>query len=171
MFVQVTKLSDSTYSFKNLEAFCRSFSWADENHVPFTIESFFIQESSSLSLNIDFSTPITNIYGPSSLPISLLGFHFDVSIEAFFQANIQASEKLFSLAGSLIQQPSEEEKIEKKNKTLLDLCCGSGTIGISLSNLVDNVIGIELIPEAIEDAKKNAMKNGIIHFNLLYRLV
>ncbi|KAG1446029.1 hypothetical protein G6F56_009710 [Rhizopus delemar] len=53
-------------------------------------------------------------------------------------------------------------RIDKDKKTtLLDLCCGTGTIGITMANSVDKVIGIEMIPEAIVDAKANAEMNNI----------
>ena len=61
------------------------------------------------------------------------------------------------------------EKLYKKaaeygdvtGKTVLDLYCGAGTIGLSLANTAKKVIGVEIIPEAIEDAKFNAKENGI----------
>lgn len=60
----------------------------------------------------------------------------------------------------------EEEKEEDEPNTnpgvvLLDLCCGTGTIGISMAKHVKKVIGVEMVAEAIEDAKKNALANGI----------
>lgn len=59
----------------------------------------------------------------------------------------------------------EEEEEEKtnigNNVVLLDLCCGTGTIGIALSSYVSKVIGIEMVETAVEDAKVNAQLNNI----------
>ena len=150
--------------FKRFEEFCRSFSWNSDDDKDVIVASLFYQTSSSPSLSFDFSKPLVNIYGPRSLPMTLLNYKFEVSIEAFFQANVHASEKLFTLAGSLILEQEKDVKDEirqQDQKVLLDLCCGSGTIGIILSKFVHRVVGIELIPEAIEDAKRNAVLNGI----------
>ncbi|KAM0683830.1 tRNA methyltransferase 2 [Mitosporidium daphniae] len=160
--ISVTKLSsDANYPLKGLEEFCRSFSWEGQDNKNVSVASLSYQESSSLSLNFDFSKPLVSIYGPKSLPMTILDFKFEVSIEAFFQANVYASEKLFTLAGSFIADGSDATSSVQKNRILLDLCCGSGTIGIILSSFADHVVGIELIAEAIEDAKRNAAINGI----------
>ena len=47
-----------------------------------------------------------------------------------------------------------------KETTLLDICCGTGTIGIALASRVREVFGLELVADAVEDAKRNAMDNG-----------
>ncbi|CAO3695142.1 unnamed protein product [Rhizopus stolonifer] len=84
----------------------------------------------------------------------LLGCRFRISSSAFFQVNTPATELLYSKC-------AEWCSIDKDKKTtLLDLCCGTGTIGITMANSVDKVIGIEMIPEAIVDAKANAEMNS-----------
>ena len=50
---------------------------------------------------------------------------------------------------------------EPKNKTVLDLYCGAGTIGLSMANEAKKIIGVEIIPEAVEDANRNAAAAGI----------
>ncbi|KAG1505197.1 hypothetical protein G6F46_010512 [Rhizopus delemar] len=85
----------------------------------------------------------------------LLGCRFRISSSAFFQVNTPATELLYSKC-------AEWCNINKEKKTtLLDLCCGTGTIGITMAKSVDKVIGIEMIPEAIVDAKANAKINNI----------
>ena len=49
---------------------------------------------------------------------------------------------------------------ESKDVVLLDLCCGTGTIAIALAKHFKKVVGIEMIPEAIQDAQENAVRNG-----------
>ncbi|KAI9021515.1 S-adenosyl-L-methionine-dependent methyltransferase [Phycomyces nitens] len=85
----------------------------------------------------------------------LLGCRFRISSSAFFQVNTPATELLYAKC-------AEWCNIDKTKKTtLLDLCCGTGTIGITMAKSVDRVVGIEMVPEAIVDAKANAQRNNI----------
>lgn len=59
-----------------------------------------------------------------------------------------------------------EEASESPGVILLDVCCGTGTIGISMASKVKKVIGVDMVAEAIEDAKKNALANGFTCYNL-----
>ena len=45
--------------------------------------------------------------------------------------------------------------------TLVDVCCGTGTIGLCLADRVKRVVGVELVPEAVRDARSNAARNGV----------
>ncbi|CEI96020.1 hypothetical protein RMCBS344292_10191 [Rhizopus microsporus] len=74
---------------------------------------------------------------------------------AFFQVNTPATELLYSKCAEWCNISQD------KKTTLLDLCCGTGTIGITMAKTVDRVIGIEMIPEAIVDARANAHMNNI----------
>ena len=60
------------------------------------------------------------------------------------------------MAKALFQQYAKP-----KDKNILDLYCGAGTIGLSMSDEAKNIIGVEIVPEAVEDAKFNASNNGI----------
>lgn len=85
---------------------------------------------------------------------------FRISSSAFFQVNTPATELLYAKC-------AEWCNINKNKKTtLLDLCCGTGTIGITMAKSVDRVIGIEMIPEAIVDAKANALMNSNYYLKL-----
>ena len=79
-------------------------------------------------------------------------FRFRISPSSFFQVNIPATIELYDLIKSLASTP---------NAILLDLCCGTGTIGIYLAHAFERVIGIECVEEAVEDAKYNASLNNI----------
>ncbi|KAI7884838.1 S-adenosyl-L-methionine-dependent methyltransferase [Lichtheimia hyalospora FSU 10163] len=85
----------------------------------------------------------------------LLGCRFRLSSSAFFQVNTPATELLYTKC-------AEWCNISKSKKTtLLDLCCGTGTIGITMARTVDRVIGIEMISDAIVDAQVNAEMNHV----------
>lgn len=78
---------------------------------------------------------------------------FRISPEAFFQVNTQGAEVLYSSAIELLK-PTE-------NTTLVDVCCGTGTIGLCFAKHSGQVLGLEMIPDAVTDAKANAKVNGI----------
>ncbi|XVE79741.1 hypothetical protein DITRI_Ditri14bG0081200 [Diplodiscus trichospermus] len=78
---------------------------------------------------------------------------FSISPTAFFQVNTLAAEKLYSLAGEWAGLGPDT--------LLFDICCGTGTIGLTLAHRVGMVIGVEMNASAVEDAHKNAEINGI----------
>lgn len=65
--------------------------------------------------------------------------------------------------------PNPEQRVEgtKLGGTLLDVCCGTGAIGITMSPKVNRVIGIELIEQAVEDARHNAALNSVLNCEFL----
>lgn len=82
-------------------------------------------------------------------------FVFDISPRSFFQTNTTGCEVLYSTIAQMMQA---------KPTTLLDLYCGTGTIGMIVSSLVDSVeklVGVELVESAVQDAYANASKNNI----------
>ena len=85
------------------------------------------------------------------IPEKPLKFH--VGPSSFFQVNTKAAELLYS---SIIDVAGLSSR-----SFVLDVGCGTGTIGLSLANKVNHVIGIEIVPEAIADAKLNAKMNDI----------
>ncbi|KAL4389106.1 hypothetical protein HN51_009966 [Arachis hypogaea] len=78
---------------------------------------------------------------------------FSISPTAFFQVNTLAAEKLYSLAG--------DWACLGPDTLLFDICCGTGTIGLTLAHRVGMVIGIEMNASAVADAHRNAEINGI----------
>ncbi|XP_075093368.1 zinc finger CCCH domain-containing protein 24 isoform X2 [Nicotiana tabacum] len=81
------------------------------------------------------------------------GLRFCISPTAFFQVNTLAAEKLYSLAGDWASLGPDT--------LLFDVCCGTGTIGLTLANRVGMVVGIEMNASAVSDAQRNAEINGI----------
>jgi 23S rRNA (uracil1939-C5)-methyltransferase len=82
-------------------------------------------------------------------------FSFKIGPKSFFQTNTEQAERLYQTVRTLAALTGTE--------TVYDLYCGTGSIGIFLSNLAKKIIGIELIPEAVADAKENALLNNIHH--------
>ena len=76
----------------------------------------------------------------------------NIAPKAFYQVNTPCAEQLYSSACDFA---------EPKGKTVLDLYCGAGTIGLSMARTAKKIIGVEIVPEAIENAKQNALANDI----------
>ncbi len=111
-----------------------------------------------LNINREKTNVITgkkciNLYGDGYITDELCGLKFRISPLSFYQVNRDAAEKLYGIAAELANL--------KSNETLLDMYCGTGTIGLSMASRVKSLIGVEIVPQAIEDAKKNAEVNGI----------
>jgi 23S rRNA (uracil1939-C5)-methyltransferase len=83
------------------------------------------------------------------------GLKFKVGPKSFFQTNTRQAEVLYSITKSFAALTGKE--------VVYDLYCGTGSIGIFVSDQAASVIGVELIPEAIADAEENAVLNGISH--------
>jgi 23S rRNA (uracil1939-C5)-methyltransferase len=82
-------------------------------------------------------------------------FRFKIGPKSFFQTNTAQAEKLYQVTRSFAELSGTE--------TVYDLYCGTGSIGIFLSGAAKKIIGVELVPEAIADARENARLNGIEH--------
>lgn len=95
----------------------------------------------------------TLIYGKDYIIENLLGLKFKISPFSFFQTNSCGAEKLYDIIRNFAG--------DSKNKIIFDLYCGTGTIGQIMSKHAKKVIGIEIVEEAIEAAKQNAILNGI----------
>lgn len=98
------------------------------------------------------------VYGQAVVIEKLLGLNFEISMESFFQTNPKSAEKLYTKALDYVF----EEEIPA-GKVVMDLFCGTGTIGQILSTRKSDVeiVGVDIVEEAIEDAKRNAKRNGI----------
>ncbi|TFK04407.1 inactive phospholipase D5 [Platysternon megacephalum] len=83
----------------------------------------------------------------------VLGLKFCISPDAFFQINTAGAEVLYQTVGKLSRAD--------KNTVLLDVCCGTGAIGVSLAHQASKVVGVELVEQAVEDARWNAAFNGV----------
>ena len=91
------------------------------------------------------------VYGPGFIVDTLLGKKFSISAESFYQVNREQAQKLYSKA---IEYASLS-----KSDIVLDAYCGTGTIGICMSEHCGSVVGVEINPRAVSDAKKNIRLN------------
>ncbi|KAL5287496.1 TRMT2A family protein [Megaselia abdita] len=97
--------------------------------------------------------PVDHLCGKTHITDVIHGLSFRVSPLAFFQVNTAGAEVLYQSIIDLSEP--------KENTTVLDICCGTGTIGLCFAKYCKNVVGVEIIPDAIEDAKFNAEQNKI----------
>ncbi|XP_054165890.1 tRNA (uracil-5-)-methyltransferase homolog B-like [Oppia nitens] len=116
------------------------------------IKSFYFQASRHTRLS-DEKSPFINIFGDKTITESLFDKKFEISVDSFFQINTTAAEVLYKTIMS-------ELNVNKKT-TVLDICCGTGTLAILMASDVCRVVGIDSSQSAINDAKKNAAFNGI----------
>ena len=103
--------------------------------------------------NVVLSRKNIIVYGDGTITDRLGDYEFKISPNSFYQVNPIQTEKLYNLA-------IEGAKL-KKDDILCDLYCGIGTIGIFASKYVEKVYGVEIIEEAIKDAKQNAEINNV----------
>lgn len=92
-------------------------------------------------------------YGKGYIEETLEDFRFKISPKSFFQTNTHQAEELY--------KATREFAGLSGNETLYDLYCGTGSIGIFCSKKAGKIIGIEVIEDAIKDAKENAAINGL----------
>ncbi|KAJ8418214.1 hypothetical protein AAFF_G00139230 [Aldrovandia affinis] len=116
------------------------------------LDSLYFQETSMTRCSNEQS-PYQLLYGASHIYEDVLGFKFRISADAFFQVNTAAAEVLYGAVRDL--------SAVAEGDTLLDVCCGAGAIGISMASLVERVIGVEVVEQAVEDAKHNATLNHV----------
>ncbi|EZA46612.1 TRNA (uracil-5-)-methyltransferase-like protein A [Ooceraea biroi] len=118
------------------------------------VTSLYFQTIEKKSIGDDESgNKLYHISGTEYIEETLLGMKFRISPQAFFQVNTLGAEVLYEAAIDLAELTTDT--------ALLDVCCGTGTIGLCFSKHCGEVLGIEVIPDAIKDAKENAVKNGI----------
>ncbi|TWO31464.1 23S rRNA (uracil(1939)-C(5))-methyltransferase RlmD [Seonamhaeicola sediminis] len=99
------------------------------------------------------------IHGDDKIVEQLLDLNFEISMKSFFQTNPKSAEKLYSK----VIDYALENKEAINNTVVLDLFCGTGTIGQILASKATNtkIIGVDIVASAIEDAKENAKRNNI----------
>ena len=93
------------------------------------------------------------LYGPGWIQDTLCGLTFRLSPAAFYQVNHDQAEILYRKALQFAALTGTE--------TVLDLYCGTGTITLCLAREAGRAVGVEVVPQAIEDAKENAVRNGL----------
>ena len=102
--------------------------------------------------NVIMGKKETVLYGKGYIEDVLCGKRFRISPLSFYQVNHSQAEKLYEKAAEFALTPD--------TRVLIDMYCGAGTIGLTMAHKVDKLIGVEIIPEAVEDAKINAKLNN-----------
>lgn len=103
--------------------------------------------------NVALGEKSITLYGSDTITDTLCGLSFDISPTSFYQVNRSQAEKLYEIA--------KEYAALKSTDTLIDLYCGTGTIGLSMVKNGGKLIGVEIVEAAVQNAIKNAEKNGI----------
>lgn len=103
--------------------------------------------------NVILGDKVCTLWGKSYITDYIGDIKFHISPLSFFQVNPMQTEKLYEQVAEYAKLTGEE--------TLWDLYCGIGTISLFLANKVKQVYGVEIVPQAIEDAKNNSTINGI----------
>ena len=103
--------------------------------------------------NVILNDDIRVLWGEETMEDTLGGLRFSVSPLSFFQVNPEQTEKLYGLALDFAELTG--------NETVVDAYCGAGTISLLLAQKAKRVLGIEIVPQAIENAWANAKRNGI----------
>ena len=102
--------------------------------------------------NVILGEETVSLYGPGYIEDTLCGVPVRLGPLSFYQVNTLAAERLYGIAAEYAQlEPSD---------ILLDLYCGMGTIGLSMADRCRELIGVEIVPEAIDSAKANAARMG-----------
>ncbi len=113
----------------------------------------FILNTNKEKTNVILGKKCRTVWGNDTISDELCSLRFNISPLSFYQVNRTQAERLYNKA--------TEYACLTGNKTLMDLYCGAGTIGLSMAHKVKKLIGVEIIDAAIENAKVNAAENGI----------
>ena len=116
------------------------------------IKSVVINKNSH-NTNIIMGNECRTLCGAEIITDVMCGNKIELSPLSFYQVNTHQAERLYEIAKDYAELKGNEE--------IIDLYCGAGTIGLSFSDKVKKLIGVEIIPQAIENAKKNALINNI----------
>lgn len=106
----------------------------------------------SKDTNVILGTETHTLYGPGYIEDTLCGVPVQLGPLSFYQVNTLAAERLYGIAAQYAQLTPDD--------LLLDLYCGMGTIGLSMVDHCRELVGVEIVPEAIESAKANAARMG-----------
>lgn len=127
--------------------------FTEEEGKDFNVKSLYFQKLKKRERG-ELFLPYEFLWGNTHIIDEILGLKFRISPQSFFQINTDAAGLLYDRIGQLAQ-------LDKNKTILLDVCCGIGTIGLCLSKQCKQVLGVEIIDEAIKDAKFNSEANDV----------
>ncbi|MCY9266853.1 23S rRNA (uracil(1939)-C(5))-methyltransferase RlmD [Bacillus licheniformis] len=143
MVVFITRTNDFPHKAKIVEEITAAFP-----HV-----KSIVQNINPKKTNVIFGDETTVIWGEEYIYDTIGGIKFAISARSFYQVNPEQTKVLYDKALEYAELNGEE--------TVIDAYCGIGTISLFLAKQAKKVYGVEIVPEAIEDAKRNAELNGI----------
>ena len=103
--------------------------------------------------NVLLGEECQTLWGKSTITDQLCGLSFSLSPLSFYQINRRGAEQLYGIAREFAALSGGE--------VLLDLYCGAGTIGLSMAHQARQLVGVEIVSDAVENARQNAIQNGI----------
>ena len=116
-----------------------------------------MQNINDQNTNAIFGKEWRTLYGQDHITDQMLGNDYQIAGPAFYQVNTEMAEKLYQTAIDFVEL--------REDDVVIDAYSGIGTIGLSVAKHVKEVYGVEVIPEAVENSKKNAALNNIINAN------
>ncbi|WP_456282953.1 23S rRNA (uracil(1939)-C(5))-methyltransferase RlmD [Bacillus sp. JZ34] len=143
MVVFITRTNDFPHKAKIVEEITTAFP-----HV-----KSIVQNINPKKTNVIFGDETTVIWGEEYIYDTIGGIKFAISARSFYQVNPEQTKVLYDKALEYAELNGEE--------TVIDAYCGIGTISLFLAKQSKKVYGVEIVPEAIDDAKRNAELNGI----------
>ncbi|QGM29005.1 23S rRNA (uracil(1939)-C(5))-methyltransferase RlmD [Bacillus sp. N3536] len=111
-----------------------------------------MQNVNSRNTNVIFGDETNLLWGKPTIEDLIGDVRFEISARSFYQVNPEQTEVLYKQALDYAQLSGDE--------TVIDAYCGIGTISLFLAQRAKQVLGVEIVPQAIEDAKRNAELNG-----------
>ncbi|EWM53793.1 23S rRNA (uracil(1939)-C(5))-methyltransferase RlmD [Ruminococcus flavefaciens] len=132
---------------RQLSALCRLLSekYSDINSI--------IMNINPDNTNVILGDRCITLWGSDTISDTMCGNNVEISPLSFYQVNTVQAERLYAKALEYAAPGSSE--------TIADLYCGAGTIGLSMAKQAAKIVGVEIIPQAVENAKENALRNGI----------
>ena len=112
-----------------------------------------MQNINDQNTNAIFGKEWCTLYGQDFITDQMLGNDYQIAGPAFYQVNTEMAEKLYQTAIDFAALKSDD--------VVIDAYSGIGTIGLSVAKHVKEVYGVEVIPEAVENSKKNAQLNNV----------
>ena len=134
-------------SLPNVDKFCQQVSESFPQVVSLLINK------NKKNTNVVLGDEYTTLLGKDYIEDELCGLRFKISPQSFYQVNRDGAELLYRLA--------KERADLTEGDTLMDLYCGTGTIGLSMADKAGRLIGIEIVESAVECARENARVGGV----------
>ena len=103
--------------------------------------------------NVILGERCITLWGSDTIADTMCGNEVEISPLSFYQVNTVQAERLYAKALEYAAPTGSE--------TIADLYCGAGTIGLSMAHRAARIVGVEIVPEAVENARQNAARNGI----------